>query len=100
MNRRNLLLRGDLKIGIWGVGHIGYSTMCHFAERGVSIVGFDIDVEKAAAVNRGESAIFAMDYWLGFSPGYLFKSGQARVTTDWEEMMDPEISVHFICIPT
>ena len=100
MDRRNLLLQGDLKIGIWGVGHIGYSTMCHFAERGVRILGYDIDAEKAAAVNRGESAIFAMDYWLGFSPGYLFTGGAAHVTTDPQDMLAPDVAVHFVCIPT
>jgi nucleotide sugar dehydrogenase len=100
MDRRNLLLQGDLKIGIWGVGHIGYSTMCHFAERGVRCIGFDIDETNAASVNRGESAIFAMDYWLGFSPGYLYRSGAARVTTDWKEMMAEDVAVHFVCIPT
>ena len=48
----------------------------------------------------GESAIFAMDYWLGFSPGYLFTGGAARVTTDPQEMLAPDVAVHFVCIPT
>lgn len=100
MDREKLLLQGDTLIGIWGVGHIGYSTICHFAERGVRCLGYDVDPAKAALVNAGESAIFAMDYWLGFSPGYLFRHGAARVTTDWKELVAPEVSVHFVCIPT
>jgi nucleotide sugar dehydrogenase len=100
MNRKDLLLRGDMRIGVWGVGHIGYSTMCHFAERGVRCLGFDIDPIKVEQVNAGVSPIFAMDYWLGFSPGYLFQNGVARATTDWLEMVEPDIGVHFVCIPT
>ena len=100
MNRKDMLLKGDMKIGIWGVGHIGYSTMCHFAESGVSCLGFDVDAHKVEQVNNGESAAFAMDYWLGFSPGYLFLNGAARATTDWQEMIDPDVGVHFICVPT
>ena len=97
---RQARLNGRKKIGIWGVGHIGYSTMCHFAERGVTAVGVDTDAEKVAIINRGENPIFAMDYWLGFTPKYLFDSGVARATTDWYELIREDVLVHFVCIPT
>lgn len=97
---REALLLGQKKIGIWGVGHIGYSTMCHFAERGVRTIGVDVVAEKVAMINRGENSIFAMDYWLGFTPGYLFRSNVARATTNWRELIQEGILVHFVCIPT
>jgi nucleotide sugar dehydrogenase len=99
-NYREALLQGDKQIGVWGIGHIGYSTICHFAERGVRVLGTDVDADKVAAVSRGENPIFAMDYWLGFTPGYLFENGVARATTDYREVLSDDTLVHFICIPT
>lgn len=97
---REQLLQGTKKIGVWGVGHIGYSSMCHFAESGVQILGVDVDATKVALVNKGENPIFAMDYWLGFTPKYLFDAGRARATTNWEELISDDVLVHFVCIPT
>lgn len=97
---RDQLLHGTKKMGIWGVGHIGYSSMCHFAESGVQVVGVDVDPTKVALVNAGENPIFAMDYWLGFTPKYLFEAGRARATTEWEELIGDDVLVHLVCIPT
>ena len=100
MELKKNLLEGSKRIGIWGVGHIGYSTMSHFAESGVHCVGYDIEPQKVAEINRGEIPIFAMDYWLGFDPEFLYRHGVARATTDYQELMAPDVAVHFICIPT
>ena len=100
MVKKNDLLKGKIRVGVWGVGHIGYSTMSHFAERGVQCIGYDVDPQKVEQINRGEIPIFAMDYWLGFDPKFLYLNGMARATTDPEELMAPDVAVHFICIPT
>lgn len=97
---RDQLLHGTKKIGIWGVGHIGYSSMCHFAESGVQVLGVDVDTTKVELVNAGENPIFMMDYWLGFRPKYLFEAGRARATTEWEELINDDVLVHLVCIPT
>ncbi|MDQ3982298.1 MAG: nucleotide sugar dehydrogenase [Actinomycetota bacterium] len=94
------LLEGTKKIGVWGTGHIGYSSMCHFAERGVRVVGVDVDPDKVGLINSGENPIFAMDYWLGFTPKYLYETGVARATTEWRELISPDVLVHLVCIPT
>ncbi len=95
-----LLLSGERKVGVWGIGHIGYSTMCHFASRGVRCIGYDIDPARVKTVNEGSTGIVGMEGWLGFSPAYLFRSGVARATDDWKELVQPDVSVHFICVPT
>ena len=100
MDRKRAILRGDMRIGVWGVGHIGYSTMAHFSESGATCIGFDIDPVRMEQLNKGESPIFAMDYWIGFSAEYLFRSGAARVTSNWEDMLAADVGVHFICVPT
>ena len=100
MELKKALLQGTKRVGVWGVGHIGYSTMSHFAERGVQCVGYDVDQEKVDLINCGEIPIFAMDYWLGFDPKFLYLHGVGRATTDWRQMVEPDVAVHFICIPT
>ena len=100
MELKKALLSGNKRIGVWGVGHIGYSTMSNYAERGVKCLGYDVDAKKVAQINQGEIPIFAMDYWLGFDPKFLYLQGIAGVTLDSREMIAADISVHFICIPT
>lgn len=100
MEWKKALLEGKKRVGVWGVGHIGYSTMSHFAERGVQCVGYDIDPVKVEEINQGEIPIFAMDYWLGFDPKFLYQHGVARATTDWRQLVASDVAVHFVCIPT
>lgn len=85
MGLKQALLEGHQRIGVWGVGHIGYSTMSNFAERGVKCIGYDIDPKKVASL--GEIPIFAVDYWLGFDPKFLYENGVARATLDSKEMV-------------
>ena len=100
MELRKALLQGNKRIAVWGTGHIGYSTMSHFAERGVQVLGFDIDPKKVEPINRGEIPIMAMDYWLGFDPKFLYQHGMARATSDFREVTASDMAVHFIAIPT
>ena len=100
MDSKRALLAGNRKIGIWGVGHIGYSTMSHFAERGVQCIGYDIDEQKVEQINTGEVPICAMDYWLGFNPKFLYEHGVARATRDWRELVASNVTTHFVCVPT
>lgn len=97
---REQLLNGDKMIGVWGLGFIGYSSMAHFALAGVRCKGTDIDEYKVACVNQGDIPIPNLEYWLGFNPRGLSTSGMMQATTDWAELLDRDIAVHLICIPT
>lgn len=46
-----------MKVGIIGLGYVGLPLALHFAEHGVSVVGFDIDTAKVELINRGGSPI-------------------------------------------
>jgi len=45
------------KIGIVGMGYVGLPLTLRFSERGVSVIGFDIDPEKIEKLNSGASYI-------------------------------------------
>jgi nucleotide sugar dehydrogenase len=94
------LLTGEKKIGIWGIGYIGYSSMANFAKNGVTCLGTDIIQEVVDNVNYGRIAIPNMEYWLGFNVQPLAAAGLMEATPDWQNLIHNDIGVHLICIPT
>lgn len=99
-NIRELLLQGEITVGVWGTGYIGYSTMANFAFNGVKCIGTDIIQEKVDMINRGICPIENFERWLGFDVKHLVESGIMRATTDWKQLGKDDVSVHMIAIPT
>ncbi len=100
MMLKEKLLNGEKSIGIWGIGYIGYSSMAHFASRGVKCLGTDIDAGKVDRINKGILPIHNIEYWLGFDTKPLVTSGMMRATTEWQQLISEDIPVHLVCIPT
>ena len=100
MSIRKQLMNGEKRIGVWGTGFIGFTTMANFARSGIRCVGFDVDREKVATISKGEIPIENLEFWLGFDIKDLVKAGLIKATSDWEEMRSPDIAVHFVCVPT
>jgi UDP-N-acetyl-D-glucosamine dehydrogenase len=44
-------------IGIIGLGYVGLPLMSRFTEQGFRVIGFDVDEQRVAVLNRGESPI-------------------------------------------
>ncbi len=97
---KSQLLDGEKKIGIWGLGYIGYSSMAYFAKSGVKCIGTDVSKEKIDAVNEGRVAIPNLDYWIGFNVKPLAESGLMKATLNWKELISNDVAVHLICVPT
>jgi nucleotide sugar dehydrogenase len=94
------LLSGKKRVGVWGTGFIGFTTIANMARSGIKTIGLDVVQEKVDAINRGEIPIENLEYWLGFDIKHLVERGMLRATTDSRDMMAPDIAVHFVCIPT
>ena len=99
-NMKKLLLDGKKKVGVWGTGFIGFTTLANFAHEGIRCVGYDVDRDKTEKINAGEIPIENLGYWLGFEIKGVVSSGLLKATARWEDMIDPDIAVHFVCIPT
>ena len=97
---RELLLFGKKKIGVWGTGYIGFSTMAHFASDGIFTLGHDTNEYRVNSINNGEIYIPGMAFWLGFPPKPLVDSGHMKATSNWKDLLSEEILVHFIAVPT
>jgi nucleotide sugar dehydrogenase len=99
-NLKRLLLTGERKIAVWGTGYIGFSTMASFAAQGVNCLGTDISESIVSTINEGRMPVPNLEYWLGFDPSYLVRTGIMSATTDWRKLLTHEFAVHMIAIPT
>ncbi len=48
---------GTVRVGIIGLGYVGLPLARAFADRGIAVLGFDVDPVKVAKLERGESYI-------------------------------------------
>jgi len=98
---KNDLLYKNKKIAVWGLGYIGYSTMAHFAAKGVSCIGYDINENTVKRINEGKLPYDdTMFYWIGFDTKPLVEKGLMRATSDSNDLFANDIVAHLICVPT
>jgi len=82
-------------IGIIGLGYVGLPLAREFLNKGFKVIGFDIDKEKVAKINKGESYIKHIDS--EFIKKYVF-SNSFSATNDFSRLK--EVDVIIICVPT
>lgn len=100
MNIKEQLKVGKKKLGIWGLGYIGFSSMAYFAKAGVVSLGTDVREDTVRDVNRGKATIPNLDYWLGFDTVSLAEEKIMQATVDWKELISNDVAVHLITVPT
>lgn len=81
-------------VGIVGLGYVGLPLALRFADSGVRVVGFDIDTQKVAQLQAGES------YIAHFSHESVKTALQQgfRATTNFAEARDCDALI--LCVPT
>lgn len=95
------LLKSNKKsIGVWGTGYIGLSTMVYFARENIKTIGFDIDEKKVFDINNGVLPIPELESWFGFKIDKLVKDRNLLATVDYKDLINENVLVHFIAIPT
>jgi UDP-N-acetyl-D-glucosamine dehydrogenase len=83
------------RVAVLGLGYVGLPTAGAFWDAGFSVLGFDIDAERIARLQRGESTVGSIPpervrTWLG--------SGRFEATDD-EDRLDA-LDAAVICVPT
>ena len=89
------IARRTARIAIIGLGYVGLPLVRAFADKGFPVVGFDIDLEKVAALNAGRSHI---EHIPGEAIGALVAAGGFRASHDFAELSEAEAIL--ICLPT
>jgi len=97
---REQLQHGKKMIGIWGLGYIGFSSMAYFAKAGITCLGTDVYEQRIKDVNKGKPQIPNLDYWIAFDTKQLAKSGLMKATLDWKKLINKDVAVHLITVPT
>jgi len=82
-------------VGIIGLGYVGLPLAMAFVERGIPVIGFDVDPEKPARLARGESYIKHLGPERVLA---MTRSGKFEATTDFGRL--GEADVILICVPT
>jgi UDP-N-acetyl-D-glucosamine dehydrogenase len=82
-------------VGIIGLGYVGLPLGLHFAQNGISVLGFDVDEAKIDQLRRGESYIkhVSADTIKDSIKGKLLD-----VTFDFTRLNEPDCIL--ICVPT
>jgi len=82
-------------LGVIGLGYVGLPLAVSYAQAGFKVVGFDVDEEKVASLNRGESYIIDVD---AAELKEVVDKGLLEATTDMSRIAEVD-SVN-ICVPT
>jgi len=81
-------------IGIVGLGYVGLPLMLRYSEVGYRVLGFDVDADKVARINQGQS------YIEHISPDAIARAVAhgASATTDFSRAA--EVDALILCVPT
>ncbi|AMV37479.1 nucleotide sugar dehydrogenase [Planctomyces sp. SH-PL62] len=85
---------GDVRVGVIGLGYVGMPLARAFIEKGVPVLGFDVDPVKVAKLREGVSYIGHIDSEV--VRGMREKGFDA--TTDFGRL--DEVDAVLICVPT
>lgn len=83
------------RVGIVGLGYVGLPLAVAFCEAGLSVVGVDRSLEKAAAIDSGSS--YVEDVASGRLQTHV-AAGKLRAATDFGALADADAVL--ICLPT
>ena len=82
-------------VGIIGLGYVGLPLALTFAEKGFTVLGFDVDSAKVEALGAGRSYIKHLD---GRRLTEALVAGRLGSSADFRRLGEPDVLV--ICVPT
>jgi UDP-N-acetyl-D-glucosamine dehydrogenase len=85
----------EARAGVIGLGYVGLPLAIEFARAGLHVTGIDLDTNKVAALNAGESYILDVP---ACHVNQAVQDGRFRATTDFAALS--EVDTINICVPT
>ena len=83
------------KISVIGLGYVGLPLSLQFARSGVSVLGFDLDQQKADSINAGKTYL---KHFSSESIAEQVNADRLEATTDPARLS--EVEAVLICVPT
>src|SRR6266571_1765158 len=84
-----------MNVAVIGLGYVGLPLALQFARSGVRVLGLDVDPEKTAQLNRGESYIASVQ---GEAVRAAVDAAHFEASTDFKRIAEVEAIV--ICVLT
>jgi UDP-N-acetyl-D-glucosamine dehydrogenase len=91
----SLFRSGNATVGVVGMGYVGQPLAITAHEKGFRVVGFDIDDDRVAALNRGHSTIRTIP---DAKIATMLLDRRFRATANLAEI--DEVDIVIICVPT
>ena len=91
----DLLKNKRARVGVIGLGYVGLPLVTEFARGGFNGTGFEVDAEKTAKINAGESYIGDVE---SSQVKELVNIGKLQATTNFDELKECDAII--ICVPT
>ncbi len=83
------------KVAVIGVGYVGLPHIVGMAQKGIEVIGLDIQKKRVDMLNAGKSYVVDIkDSQLG----EIIRSGKFRATGDFSTLKDVDVAI--ICVPT
>lgn len=89
------ILSREACIGVIGLGYVGLPLVSAIAQKGFTVIGFDVDQHKVDMLNQGHSYIHHIPEALVAS---LVSGGHFRAVSDFAELAN--VDAILICVPT
>ncbi|MFH0765610.1 MAG: nucleotide sugar dehydrogenase [Calditrichota bacterium] len=83
------------RVGVVGMGYVGLPLALEFCKKGFQVLGFDIDADKVARLNKGESYIKHIS---ADSISAARRDGKFEATTEISRIAETDAVL--ICVPT
>jgi UDP-N-acetyl-D-glucosamine dehydrogenase len=94
-NLLNKIKKNEYRVGIVGLGYVGLPLMWTFHEKGVPVLGFDIDEKKVSCINEGVPYIKHLGEDMMQK---LAGSSICDATTDFSRLKEADAIL--MCVPT
>lgn len=96
MDLKNKVIQNKFTVGIIGLGYVGLPLALEFANKGIKVIGFDLDEFKIRKINKEQQS------YIKHIPSGKIKSAVSQktlsATTDFSKL--PEADAVIICVPT
>ena len=100
MNHAKLLLNGDKKLGIIGMGYMGYSSMIQYLKKGIRCVVTDFNEKRLSEFRAGKyPKKNRFLYWKELAELKYISSDERFQIVSPEEILQEDIGVYLICVP-
>ena len=95
MDLKDKIRNRQARIGIIGLGYVGLPLAVEFSKAGFEVTGFDVDLAKVDAINKGHSYIGDVS---SEDVSAASKAGKLSATADMSRLRD--MDAIDICVPT